>query len=152
MNDIPGSHAFDAAIAAAFSGALPLHDASGAIGYVSQIAGGRGELMLDAAMLAALQADVDPTLAMAGQVGGQVKARVGATWLIATIRALRLEGGPRDPIVAKRFMPPPGAPRSRSAPFTPLATSALRSTSTRCSASISRCWVRPEPASRPPPR
>jgi hypothetical protein len=100
MNDIPGSYAFDAAIAAAFSGVPALHDVSAAIGHVRQIAGGRGELVLDGVALAALQRDRDPTLAMAGQVGGQVKARVGTTWLIATIRALRLEGGPHDPVVA----------------------------------------------------
>ncbi len=100
MNDIPGSHVFDAAIAAAFAGQSPRHDPTTSIGYVRQIAGGQGELLLDAGALAALQKERDATLAMAGQVGGQVKVRVGATWLIATIRALRLTGGPDDPIVA----------------------------------------------------
>ena len=38
---------------------------------------------------------------------------------------------------------------SRSAPSIRPTTSAPRSMSTRCSASISRCWARPVPASRP---
>ena len=92
MNDLTGSHAFDAAIAAAFTGSAPLHDAAAPIGYVREIAGGCGELLLDPVALAALQRHKDVALAMAGQVGGQLKVRVGATWLIATIRALRLAG------------------------------------------------------------
>lgn len=100
MNDLTGAYAFDAAIAAAFAGPASRHDSALAIGYVREIAGGQGQLLLDPGALAALQAHKDGALPMAGQVGGQVKVRVAATWLIATIRALRLAGGASDPVVA----------------------------------------------------
>ena len=91
MNDIPVQRGFQEAIAAAF----PMSRAAAsvpaaAIGHVRRIAGGAGELVLDGAALATLRTQPDATLAMAGQVGGQLKVRVGAAWLIATIRALRL--------------------------------------------------------------
>ena len=101
MNDIPASYTFDAAIAAAFSGAGPAEEDAMAIGFVCQIAGGRGELLLDRAALDGLRAHRDPVLAMAGQVGGQVKVRVGATLLIATTRALRLADDRGEAVIAE---------------------------------------------------
>ena len=50
---------------------------------------------------------------------------------------------------ASRSTPPTTARTSRSAPSIRPRTSAPRCTSMRCSASISRCWDRPAPASRP---
>ncbi len=91
MNDIPGQRDFHDAIAAAFPMAgVPASPAIDSIGHVRQIAGGSGEVWLDAPALTALRGQRDPVLAMAGQVGGQVKIRVGTLWLVATIRALRL--------------------------------------------------------------
>ncbi|KTT75372.1 ATPase [Sphingomonas endophytica] len=90
-------------MAAAFpdAGAWPASgDGGDAIGQVSQIGGGQGEVTLDVGRLDRLRADPDPGLAMAGQVGGQVKVRVGSTWLIATIRSLRLVPGSASSIVA----------------------------------------------------
>ena len=43
---------------------------------------------MDAAVLAALQSHPDPSVAMSGQVGSQVKMIVGNTWLIANVRTL----------------------------------------------------------------
>ena len=58
------------------------------IGRVTEIAGSGSRIAVDAATLNAVRSDPDPTLAMAGQVGSQVKIRVGDTWLVANIRTL----------------------------------------------------------------
>ena len=61
------------------------------IGEVFQIAGSSSKVLIDAACLHALARDGDPCIAMAGQVGSQVKMRVGATWLIASVRSMTLD-------------------------------------------------------------
>ena len=60
-----------------------------AIGDVVEIAGSGSQIRIDAAALAALQTHSDPSVAMSGQVGSQVKMVVGAKWLIANVRTLR---------------------------------------------------------------
>jgi DNA helicase HerA-like ATPase len=62
------------------------------IGAVLEIAGSTSQVLIDPAALNALAASSDPTVANAGQVGSQVKVRVGATWLIANVRSLKLQG------------------------------------------------------------
>jgi len=69
----------------------PLPGVAGAIGYVDSIAGGGGRVLMDRAALLAAEGDPDPIVAQAGQVGAQVKVRLGVTWLIANVRSLRLE-------------------------------------------------------------
>ncbi len=44
---------------------------------------------MDAAALMALQSNADPSIAMSGQVGSQIKVVVGGAWLIANVRTLR---------------------------------------------------------------
>ncbi|NML07227.1 DUF87 domain-containing protein [Sphingomonas sp. G-3-2-10] len=66
----------------------PAH--SRVIGRVIEIAGSSSQVMLDAAALEALSTSSDVAVAHAGQVGSQVKLRVGSTWLIANVRALKL--------------------------------------------------------------
>src|SRR5206468_691039 len=46
-------------------------------------------------LLGGLAGDADPSIAMGGQVGSQVKMRVGEQWLVANVRSLRLD--PADP-------------------------------------------------------
>jgi DNA helicase HerA-like ATPase len=58
------------------------------IGRVTEIAGSSSRISIDAETLNAVRLDPDPTLAMAGQVGSQVKIRVGNSWLVANIRTL----------------------------------------------------------------
>jgi DNA helicase HerA-like ATPase len=82
MNDLSSQAAFAPAAADDLAGAP--------IGYVLEVAGGRSEVMLDLATLEALTRASDPVLASAGQVGGQVKVRVGDSWLVANVRSLRL--------------------------------------------------------------
>ncbi|TCP35630.1 DUF87 domain-containing protein [Sphingomonas sp. BK235] len=100
MNDITGQGEFRAALAAAFPDASPARAAGPEpIGYVLEIAGGQGELVLDATALAALAGHADPLVATAGQVGGQLKVRAGMTWLVATVRSVRLARGQADQII-----------------------------------------------------
>src|SRR3546814_4739655 len=61
------------------------------MGMVFQIAGSSSQLIIDATRIAALSRDPDPSLAMAGQVGSQVKMRVGHVWLIASVRAMAMD-------------------------------------------------------------
>ncbi len=60
------------------------------IGFVMEIAGSGSQITLDAARLAELMPHSDPSIAMAGQVGSQIKIRVGGTWLLASIRTQRM--------------------------------------------------------------
>jgi uncharacterized protein len=63
------------------------------IGCVFAIAGGSGRILLDRAGLAGIEHHGDAIVAQAGSVGSQIKVRMGATWLIANVRSLRLEDG-----------------------------------------------------------
>lgn len=56
------------------------------IGEVIQIAGSMSRILLDSAAVARLSQSSDQSIAMAGQVGAQVKVRVGNVWLLASIR------------------------------------------------------------------
>jgi len=65
-----------------------------AIGEVVEIAGSGSQIRMNGAALAAIQSHSDPSVAMSGQVGSQVKMVVGNSWLIANVRTLRgNEGG-----------------------------------------------------------
>jgi|OM-RGC.v1.001152732 DNA helicase HerA-like ATPase len=61
-----------------------------AIGYVAEIDGSASSILLDAEKLRALSSSNDSSLAMAGQVGSQVKIRVNDSWLLANIRTQKL--------------------------------------------------------------
>ncbi len=96
MNDQPSSHVFAQAMAAPGGIASPAEP----IGYVLEVAGSRSEVVLDIAALTPLAASTDAVLASAGQVGGQLKVRIGQAWLIASIRSLQLAPGAAGQIVA----------------------------------------------------
>ena len=105
MNDQTGSFAMTGAFAGALADAMSAGDpaiahAADPIGYVLEIAGSRSEVVLDMAALAPLAGSADVVLASAGQVGGQIKVRVGGTWLVASIRSLKLAPGGTGQIVA----------------------------------------------------
>ena len=59
------------------------------IGQVVDIAGSGSQVRLDAATLNSLSNHSDPSVAMSGQVGSQVKMVVGNAWLIANVRTMR---------------------------------------------------------------
>ncbi|MCA1653406.1 MAG: ATP-binding protein [Sphingomicrobium sp.] len=62
----------------------------GAIGQVLEIAGSGSQVTMSVEALAALASNPDPSLAMSGQVGSQIKMRVAGAWLIANVRTLRV--------------------------------------------------------------
>ena len=64
-------------------------EALSAIGEVLEIAGSGSQIRIDGAALTALQSHKDPSVAMSGQVGSQVKMIVGQNWLIANVRTMR---------------------------------------------------------------
>ncbi|MCF8707287.1 ATP-binding protein [Rhizorhapis sp. SPR117] len=61
------------------------------MGIVFQIAGSSSKILIEANVLAQFAGDPDPCIAMAGQVGSQIKMRVGSTWLVANVRSLVLD-------------------------------------------------------------
>lgn len=65
------------------------------IGVVLEIAGSGSAIALDLPRLQECAADADPSIALAGQVGSQVKIWVGRGWLLASVRTQRQD--PRNP-------------------------------------------------------
>jgi hypothetical protein len=72
----------------------------GAIGFVLAIAGSSSRAVVDVAALQGLSGHPDPVVASTGQVGTQIKMRVGSTWLVANVRSLALDPGHDGPIMA----------------------------------------------------
>ena len=70
------------------------------IGRVIDIAGSSSQVRLDAAMVAGLATDPDPSVAMGGQVGSQIKMKLGESWLVANVRSLRIDAADSDHILA----------------------------------------------------
>ena len=75
-------------------GPAPVKQASPAldlppIGIVAEIAGSGSRIQMDSGALAALSSHSDPSVAMSGQVGSQVKMLVGNRWLIANVRTMK---------------------------------------------------------------
>ena len=65
------------------------------IGVVLEIAGSGSAIALDLQRLQECGDDPDPSIVLAGQVGSQIKIRVGNGWLLASIRTQRQD--PRTP-------------------------------------------------------
>jgi uncharacterized protein len=70
------------------------------IGRVLEIGGGSARLELDLARLGEIAKDPDPSIALSGQVGGHVKLEIGARWVLASVRNLKLNGGEGGGVVA----------------------------------------------------
>jgi len=71
------------------------------IGAVFEISGSSSQVLFDIDALDALAGDPDTAVAAAGQVGSQIKMRVGVTWLVANVRALRLSDTHAGSVVAQ---------------------------------------------------
>ena len=82
-----------------------------AIGQVVEIAGSGSRVVMDGERLLDLQSHADPSVAMSGQVGSQVKMKVGASWLVANVRTLR-SGDEPGTVVANVDFLGEGTPRS----------------------------------------
>ena len=70
-------------------GKAPSDNAVKPIGVVLEIAGSGSQIALDLERLNECMADDDPSIALAGQVGSQIKIRVGNAWLLASVRNQR---------------------------------------------------------------
>jgi len=97
MNDQPNLRQFlDEVNSFAEEGQAPSAPASAKaalapIGKVLEIAGSGSAICMDAKHLGELQSHADPSVAMSGQVGSQVKMIVGSSWLIANVRTMRAD-------------------------------------------------------------
>ena len=70
------------------------------IGMVLEIAGSGSKIALDLGRLEQCNEDADPSVALAGQVGSQIKIRVGSAWLLASVRTQRSDESIPGGIVA----------------------------------------------------
>src|SRR3546814_19582155 len=70
------------------------------IGEVVDISGSASRILLDSTAIGKLASSNDAAVAMAGQVGAQVKVRVGNVWLIASIRDQQLDARGAGLIIA----------------------------------------------------
>jgi DNA helicase HerA-like ATPase len=71
------------------------------IGRVLEIGGGSARLELELARLGEIAKDPDPSIALSGQVGGHVKLEIGARWVLASVRSLKLNGSEGAAVVAE---------------------------------------------------
>jgi DNA helicase HerA-like ATPase len=90
MNDMSGAHSFHDATPLPV-GYSPDHGSLAPIGCVLAISGASSRILLSRTELQNIADHADPVVASAGQVGGQVKMRVGSSWLIANVRTLSLD-------------------------------------------------------------
>ena len=70
-------------------GEMAVDNSRDPIGIVLEIAGSGSAIALDLQRLQECADDQDPSVALAGQVGSQVKIRVGKGWLLASVRTQR---------------------------------------------------------------
>ena len=73
----------------------------GPIGRVADIGGGGARLEIDGERLVELASDADPSVAMSGQVGSQVKIECGKKWLLANVRSLKGSSGGDNKVSAE---------------------------------------------------
>lgn len=70
------------------------------IGVVLEISGSSSQVAFDLQRINECMADADPSIALAGQVGAQVKIRVGDSWLLASVRDQRKDRRTEGGIIA----------------------------------------------------
>lgn len=96
-----GDQALGAASAdAAASQAARQDNARLPIGVVLEISGSSSQVAFDLQRINECMADGDPSIALAGQVGSQVKIRVGDSWLLASVRDQRKDRRTEGGIIA----------------------------------------------------
>ncbi|QFT76975.1 ATP-binding protein [Erythrobacter sp. THAF29] len=70
------------------------------IGVVLEISGAGSQIALDIQRLNECMEDADPSIALAGQVGSQIKIKVGSGWLLASVRDQRKDRRSETGIIA----------------------------------------------------
>ena len=71
-----------------------------AIGSVIEISGGGSRIKIDAQRLRDLASNPDPSVALSGQVGSQVKLECGRKWLLANVRNLKVSAEDEAVVIA----------------------------------------------------
>ncbi len=94
MNEMSGAGFSGARAAApadipAAAARVAIDNAREPVGIVLEIAGSGSQIALDLTRLQECSNDDDPSIALAGQVGSQIKIRVGNGWLLASVRTQR---------------------------------------------------------------
>ncbi|MCH4893425.1 MULTISPECIES: ATP-binding protein [unclassified Sphingomonas] len=100
MAEFEGAKAFDHAESVG-TGVIGGDVAALPIGVVTNITGANSQVGLDRTALEALAGHADTAIAMAGQIGSQIKIRVGSSWLVASIRSVRFDDRIDGMIVAQ---------------------------------------------------
>ena len=96
MTEMPGPGAFAGAVPLAMAAMGGPGGGATPIGCVLAVAGGSSRVLFDRNALDLVAQDADPVIASAGQVGGQIKMRVGGSWLVANVRSLTLQDNGGD--------------------------------------------------------
>jgi DNA helicase HerA-like ATPase len=76
------------------------HNATLPIGVVLEISGAGSQVAFDMQRITECMDDSDPSIALAGQVGSQIKIRVGDAWLLANVRDQRKDRRTESGIIA----------------------------------------------------
>jgi hypothetical protein len=71
------------------------------IGAVIEVSGGGARIRVDGQRLRDLATDQDPSVALSGQVGSQVKLECGRKWLLANVRNLKVDEHGADTVTAE---------------------------------------------------
>jgi hypothetical protein len=71
------------------------------IGTVIEVSGGGARIRVDGQRLRELATDQDPSVALSGQVGSQVKLECGRKWLLANVRNLKVDENGNDTVTAE---------------------------------------------------
>jgi uncharacterized protein len=108
MTDMMNVHAFSGSQDPQDSGPRPapmrpLHAqaAHEAIGKVVDVSGSGARVEIVGRRLAELASDPDPSVAMSGQVGSQIKIHSGRRWLLANVRGLKVVDAEADTVVGE---------------------------------------------------
>ena len=102
MAEMLNRRPFEDAVAVGGGGGLAQPDPLGtSIGAVFEIAGASSSVVFDLDALDSLASHADASVATAGQVGNQVKMRVGSTWLVANVRQLKLDVSNPSRVIAQ---------------------------------------------------
>ena len=90
LHSFPHSDAGADGVPAPAPGQGPLVASHEAIGQIVEIGGSGAHIEMIARRLVELGSDPDPSIAMSGQVGSQIKIASGRRWLLANVRRLKV--------------------------------------------------------------
>jgi hypothetical protein len=93
-------HSVEDDASAAGSGAAMPDNSRLPIGVVLEVSGSGSQVAFDLQRISECMKDDDPSVALAGQVGSQIKIRVGDAWLLASVRDQRKDRRSEGGIIA----------------------------------------------------